>query len=51
MERKFNVYLQAAYKPVEHKGQKRKLLLAENGTIYKVKRSKMEKSVKAEQYV
>ena len=27
-------------KSVEHKGQKRKLLLAEDGTVYKVKRSK-----------
>ena len=27
-------------KPVEHKGQKRKLLLAEDGTFYKVKRSR-----------
>ena len=38
-------------KPVEHKGQKRKLLLAEGGTVYKVKRSKMENNVKAGQYV
>ena len=30
-------------KSVEHKGQKRKLLLAEDGTVYKVKRSRMEK--------
>ena len=32
-------------KPLEHKGQKRKLLLAENGTVYKVKRSKLENIV------
>ena len=38
-------------KSVEHKGQKRKLLLAEDGTVYKVKRSKMENSVEAGQYV
>ena len=37
--------------PVEHKGQKRKLLLAEDGTVYKVKRSKMENNVEAGQYV
>ena len=38
-------------KPVEHKGQKRKLVLTEDGTVYKVKRSKLENSVKAGQYV
>ena len=38
-------------KPVEHKGQKRKFLLAEDGTVYKVKRSKMENNVEAGQYV
>ena len=38
-------------KPVEHKGQKRKLVLTENGTVYKVKRSKMENNVEAGQYV
>ena len=38
-------------KSVQHKGQKRKLLLAENGTVYKVKRSKMENNVEAGQYV
>ena len=38
-------------KSVEHKGQKRKLLLAEDGTVYKVKRAKMENSVEAGQYV
>ena len=38
-------------KPVEHKGQKRKLLLTEDGTVYKVKRSKLENSVKTGQYV
>ena len=37
-------------KPVEHKGVKRKLLLAE-GTVYKVKRSRMENNVEAGQYV
>ena len=36
-------------KSVEHKGQKRKLLLAEDGTVYKVKRSKMENNVEAGQ--
>ena len=38
-------------KSVEHKGQKRKLLLAEDETVYKVKRSKMENNVEAGQYV
>ena len=38
-------------KSVEHKGQKRMLLLAEDGTVYKVKRSKMENNVEAGQYV
>ena len=38
-------------KSVEHKGQKRKLLLAEDGTVYKVKRSKLENIVEAGQYV
>ena len=38
-------------KPVEHKGVKRKLLLAEDGTVYKVKRSRMENNVEAGQYV
>ena len=38
-------------KSVKHKGQKRKLLLAEDGTIYKVKRSKLENNVEAGQYV
>ena len=38
-------------KSVEHKGQKRKLLLAEDGTVYKVKRSRMENNVEAGQYV
>ena len=36
---------------MEHKGQKRKLLLAEDGTVYKVKRSKLENNVEAGQYV
>ena len=38
-------------KPVKHKGQKRKLLLVEDGTVYKVKRSKLENNVEAGQYV
>ena len=38
-------------KPEERKGLKRKLLLAEDGTAYKVERSKMENNVDAEQYV
>ena len=38
-------------KSVEHKGQKRKLLLAEDGKVYKVKRSRMENNVEAGQYV
>ena len=38
-------------KSVEQKGQKRKLLLAEDGTVYKVKQSKMENNVEAGQYV
>ena len=39
------------FKPMEHKGQKRKLLLAEDGTVYKVKRLKLENIVEAGQYV
>ena len=35
----------------EHKGHKRKLLLVEDGTIYEVKRSKLENTVEFEQYV
>ena len=38
-------------KPVEYKGVKRKLLLAEDGTVYKVKRSRMENNVEPGQYV
>ena len=38
-------------KPVEHKGQKRKLVITNDGTVYKVKRSKMENSVEAGLYV
>ena len=38
-------------KSVEHKGQKRKLLLAEDGTVYKVKRSKLENIVEAGKYI
>ena len=38
-------------KSVEHKGQKRKLLLTVDGTVYKVKRSKLENNVEAGQYV
>ena len=38
-------------KSVEHKGQKRKLLLAEDGTVYKVKRSKLENIVEARKYI
>ena len=38
-------------KSVEHKGRKCKLLLAEDGTVYKVKRSKLENIVEAGQYV
>ena len=38
-------------KSVEHKGQKRKLLLTEDGTVYKVKRSKLENNVEAGKYV
>ena len=37
-------------KPVAHKGQKRKLILTEDGRVYKDKRSKLENSVKAGQY-
>ena len=36
---------------MEHKGQKRKLLLTVDGTVYKVKRSKLENNVEAGQYV
>ena len=38
-------------KSVQHKGKKRKLLLAEDGTVYKVKSSKLEDIVKAWQFV
>ena len=38
-------------KPIEHKGQKRKPVLAEDGNVYKVKRSKPENTVKGGQYV
>ena len=38
-------------KYVEHEGQERKLLLAEDGTVYKVKRSKMENNVEGGHYV
>ena len=38
-------------KPIEHKGQKRKLVLTEDGNVYKVKRSKLEDNAKAGQYV
>ena len=38
-------------KTIEHKGQRRKLLLTENGTVYKIKRSKLEYTVKAGQYI
>ena len=37
-------------KSVEHKGKKRKLLLAEDETVYKVKRSKIENIVEAGKY-
>ena len=37
-------------KPVENKGQKRKLLLTEDRTVYKVKRSKLENNIEAGQY-
>ena len=39
------------FKPVEHKGQKRKLVLIDDGTVYKFKRSKLEDSVEVGQYV
>ena len=38
-------------KSVKHKGQNRKLLLAVDGTVYKVKRSQLENNVEAGQYV
>ena len=38
-------------KPVEHKGEKRKLLPTEDGSVYKVKRSKLENNVKTGQHV
>ncbi len=38
-------------KLIEHKGQKRKLVLTLDGNVYKVKRWKLENSVKAGQYV
>ena len=36
---------------VEHKGQKRKLLLVEDGTVYIVKRSNLENTVEPGQHV
>jgi hypothetical protein len=33
-------------KPIEHKGQKRKLVLTEDGNVYEVKLSKLENTVK-----
>ena len=36
---------------IEHKGQKRKLLLTEDGVVYNIKRSKLEDTVKTGQYV
>ena len=38
-------------KPVKHKRQKRKLLVTEDGTVYKVKRSKLENTVEIGQHV
>ena len=38
-------------KPVEHKGQKRELVITNDGTVYKFKRSKMENNVEAGKYV
>ena len=49
-----NVELLSSFcvKCVEHKGQKRKkLLLAKDGTVYKVKRSKLENIVEAGKYI
>ena len=37
--------------PVEHKGQERKLVLTDDGTVYKLKRSKLEDTVEAGQNV
>lgn len=36
---------------VERKGKKQKLVLAEDGTVYKVKRSKLVKTVQAGQFI
>ena len=44
-------FCQAFVKSVEHKGQKRKLLLAEDGTVYEVKQSKLENIVEAGKYI
>ena len=41
-EKKRGVLKALNVKSVEHKGQKRKLLLTEDGTVYKVERSKLE---------
>jgi hypothetical protein len=50
-EKKGSVVKFLDVKSVEHKGQKRKLLLAKDGTVYKVKRLKLENSEKAGQHV
>jgi hypothetical protein len=49
--KKCKVFKVLDFKPKERKGQKRKLVLTEDGTVYKVKRSELENNVKAGQYV
>jgi hypothetical protein len=49
--KKCKVFKVLDVKPIERKGQKRKLVLTEDGTVYKVKRSEQENNVKAGQYV
>ena len=44
-EKKLGVLSVLDVKPVEHKGQKRKLLLTKDRTVYKVKGFKLEKKL------
>lgn len=38
-------------KSVETRGKKRKLVLVEDGTVYEIKRSKLEDTVQAGQFI
>ena len=38
-------------KVVSHKGQKRKLILVEGGSVYKIKKSKLEETIKPGQKI